>query len=60
MNREPKAPHDFVSVTETDERVIVAGSVVRIKAGERHWHGASSDSPLSHITVTTVGSTSKH
>jgi quercetin dioxygenase-like cupin family protein len=32
---------------------------VHIRAGERHWHGASADSPLSHITVTTPGSTLK-
>ena len=46
--------------TETEERDITVGDVVHIKAGERHWHGASATSPLSHITVTTVGSTSKH
>ena len=42
------------------EREITVGDVVHIKAGERHWHGATANSPLSHITVTTVGSTSKH
>ena len=46
--------------SETEERDITVGDVVHIKAGERHWHGASATSPLSHITVTTVGSTSKH
>src|SRR5690242_7549688 len=45
---------------ETERREIAVGDVVQIKAGERHWHGAGPDSPLSHITVTTVGSTSKH
>ena len=45
---------------ETEKREIAVGDVVQIKAGERHWHGAGPDSPLSHITVTTVGSTSKH
>ena len=45
---------------ETEKREIGVGDVVQIKAGERHWHGAGPDSPLSHITVTTVGSTSKH
>jgi quercetin dioxygenase-like cupin family protein len=46
--------------SETEEREITVGDVVHIKSGERHWHGASATSPLSHITVTTVGSTSKH
>ena len=48
------------AATEAEQREISAGDIVHIKAGERHWHGASADSPLSHITVTTVGSTSKH
>ena len=46
--------------SETEEREISAGDVVHIKAGERHWHGATADSSMSHITVTTAGSTSKH
>ena len=45
---------------EQQQQEIKVGDVVHIKAGERHWHGASATSPLSHITVTTVGSTSKH
>ena len=49
-----------VVASETEEREITVGDVVHIKAGERHWHGAKADSPMSHITVTTVGSTSKH
>jgi quercetin dioxygenase-like cupin family protein len=39
--------------TETEQRDITVGDVVHIKAGERHMHGARSDSPMSHITVTT-------
>ena len=38
----------------------VDGVTFDIKAGERHWHGAKADSPLSHITVTAAGSQSKH
>ena len=45
---------------ETERRDITVGDVVHIKAGERHWHGAGPDSPMSHITVTTTGSTSQH
>ena len=48
------------AATETERREITVGDVVHIRAGERHWHGATADSPLSHITVTTVGSKSKH
>jgi quercetin dioxygenase-like cupin family protein len=49
-----------VVANETEQRDISVGDVVHIKAGERHWHGAKSDSPMSHITVTTVGSQSTH
>jgi quercetin dioxygenase-like cupin family protein len=48
------------AATETEQREITVGDIVHIRAGERHWHGAAADSPLSHITVTTVGSKSKH
>jgi quercetin dioxygenase-like cupin family protein len=43
-----------------EEREITVGDVVHIKAGERHWHGAGADSAMSHITITTAGSQSKH
>jgi len=46
--------------TEKEEREITVGEVVHIKAGERHWHGAQADSPMSHITVTTMGGKSLH
>ena len=49
-----------VVANETEERAITVGDVVQIKAGERHWHGARADSPMSHITVTTAGGTSRH
>jgi quercetin dioxygenase-like cupin family protein len=47
------------AATETERREITVGDIVHIKAGERHLHGALADTPLSHITVTTVGSSSK-
>jgi len=46
--------------TDEEEREITVGDVVHIKAGERHWHGAKADSPMSHITVTIAGSESRH
>jgi quercetin dioxygenase-like cupin family protein len=47
------------AATETERREITVGDIVHIKAGERHLHGALADTPLSHITVTTAGSSSK-
>jgi quercetin dioxygenase-like cupin family protein len=49
-----------VVATETEEREITVGDVVHIKAGERHWHGSKGDAPMSHITITAAGGTSKH
>jgi quercetin dioxygenase-like cupin family protein len=46
--------------TEKEQREITVGDVVHIKAGERHWHGANAETTMSHITVTTAGSQSKH
>lgn len=46
--------------TENQERQISVGDVVHIRAGERHWHGATVETTMSHITVTAAGSRSKH
>jgi quercetin dioxygenase-like cupin family protein len=46
--------------TESEEREIGVGDVVHIRAGERHWHGATAETPMSHVTVTAAGSSSKH
>ncbi len=31
--------------------VANAGDVVRFEAGEKHWHGASEDGPMTHLAV---------
>ena len=41
---------------EREQREIKVGDVVHIKAGERHWHGAKTDTTMGHITITLVGS----
>ena len=46
-----------IVATEDEEREIAVGDVVHIKAGEKHWHGAKSDTTLGHITVTVANST---
>jgi len=43
--------------TEKEQREINVGDVVHIKAGERHWHGAKTDTTMGHITITRVGAT---
>ena len=47
-------------VMEKEEREIIVGDIVHIKAGECYWYGAKADTAMSHITVTTAGSQSAH
>lgn len=46
----------FVCVEGGEPQAIHAGDVVRIGANERHWHGASGASYMSH-TATSLGTT---
>jgi quercetin dioxygenase-like cupin family protein len=32
-------------------REVAAGGAVRIEPGERHWHGATPESPMTHIAL---------
>ncbi len=34
-----------------------AGDVVRFEAGEKHWHGATADGPMTHLAMNFGGST---
>jgi quercetin dioxygenase-like cupin family protein len=38
--------------TEHEKKLVTAGDIVCIPAGEKHWHGATDDSEFSHIVVT--------
>ena len=40
------------------ERRVTVGDVIFIPAGERHWHGAAPGQTMSHMTVSTPGTTS--
>jgi quercetin dioxygenase-like cupin family protein len=44
-----------IIATEKEKKVITAGDVVLIPAGEKHWHGATEESEFSHIYVTRRG-----
>ena len=44
--------------TEQEEREVTVGDIVHISAGEKHWHGATKDSYMSHITITAADSES--
>jgi quercetin dioxygenase-like cupin family protein len=32
-------------------QVVAAGGAIRIEAGERHWHGAAPDAPMTHLAL---------
>lgn len=42
--------------SENEELDVKRGDVILINAGENHWHGASNDFSMSHITITVSGS----
>ncbi len=37
--------------TESDRQEIIPGDVVVIPASEKHWHGATDDSGMTHIAI---------
>lgn len=42
---------------EGKENPVGPGDIVLVPAGEKHWHGAASDSWFAHISITTPGET---
>jgi quercetin dioxygenase-like cupin family protein len=40
-----------------DTAHVSPGDVVHAPPGERHWHGASPDAPMMHLSLTTRGET---
>jgi len=46
-----------IIATEQEEIRIRPGDFVVIRAGEKHWHGATPDSPMSHIAISVRGKT---
>jgi quercetin dioxygenase-like cupin family protein len=41
----------FVQLEGEAAQVIRAGDVVWIPPGDRHWHGAAADSPMTHTAI---------
>jgi quercetin dioxygenase-like cupin family protein len=48
-----------VVATDGEERIVNAGDVILIPAGENHWHGAPHNTPMAHITIQAKGSTTE-
>ena len=45
-----------IVATEAEEHVVSQGAAVHVPACEKHWHGATKDTAMSHITVTSIDS----
>ena len=44
-----------IVATEDEEVEIKPGDLVHIPAGEKHWHGATEDSEMSHLAIEAAG-----
>jgi quercetin dioxygenase-like cupin family protein len=42
---------------EQHQLEVHSGDIVHVVAGEKHWHGATDHSAMSHISLTKAGST---
>lgn len=40
-----------IVATETEQVEASVGDVIHIPAGEKHWHGARKESPMSHLAI---------
>jgi quercetin dioxygenase-like cupin family protein len=47
----------IVQVEGQAEQRVTVGDVIFVPAGERHWHGAAPGKTMSHMTVSTPGTT---
>ena len=46
-----------IVATDKEQHVVTPGTMILIPANEPHWHGATSDKPFAHISITTPGQT---
>jgi quercetin dioxygenase-like cupin family protein len=44
-----------IIATEAEERAITPGDVVLIPANEKHWHGATAETAMTHYAILTPG-----
>ncbi len=46
-----------IVATETEKKVYAAGDIVTVPGGTWHWHGATRNEPMFHISIRQPGST---
>ena len=44
-----------IVATEQEQVEIRPGDIIHIPAGEKHWHGATEDSEMSHLAIEAAG-----
>jgi quercetin dioxygenase-like cupin family protein len=44
-----------IIANESEQQEITVGDVVVIPAGEKHWHGATENSAMTHIAISAAG-----
>ncbi len=44
-----------IVATDDEEMEIGPGDLIHIPAGEKHWHGATEDSEMSHLAIEAAG-----
>jgi quercetin dioxygenase-like cupin family protein len=44
-----------IVAAEDEEYVITPGCIVYIPAGQKHWHGATAESSMTHLNVQKAG-----
>jgi quercetin dioxygenase-like cupin family protein len=40
-----------IVATTNEEHIVTPGMIVYISPNEEHWHGATNDSPFSHLSI---------
>lgn len=49
--------HGWIQKWGEEPKRIVPGDVVLFESGEKHWHGATADSSMTHIAIATASET---
>jgi quercetin dioxygenase-like cupin family protein len=46
-----------ILATRQERHEVGPGDIVHVSPGEEHWHGATPDSPFTHLSIRTTGET---
>ncbi len=46
-----------ILATEQEQHQVAPGDAIVVPAGERHWHGATAQTAMTHLSILTAGKT---